>query len=210
MSIVHIPDWKKDVFSDKTLGRVLRASIGVVGSPYDAALAAAAMVFGMTIGTLSTFSWEFTASAGVIAAILQDWSIVAAGFAAAILGFLIAGFSIFATMTEKSLFHDLAQIKSNGRSISDFKFVFYNFLYVFIHYLFYMAMSLFVCFMFVPASPIWFAWSLVSDIDPYLARFCTLCFAIFFGSYSLYAVLLLRSFIWSMYQSLLIAIFADA
>jgi len=210
MSIVQIPDWKKDVFLEKTLGSVFRVSIGVVGSPFDFVISVGVATIGIIAGIFSTFCWEVTAPPNTIASIVQDWSVVSAGFAGAILGFLIAGFSIFATMTDKTLFHDLAKIKSDKRDISEFKFIFYNFLYIFIHYLAYMAVSMFVCFMFVSGSPLWFLWSIVNDADPYFAKFSTLCFAVAFGSYSLYAVLLLRSFIWSMYQSLLVAIFAEA
>lgn len=210
MSIVQIANWKQDVFSEKTLSQVLRASIGVVGSPYDAAIAIFLTLVGVGLGAMSTFYWQVTAAADEIARVVQVWSLVSASFAAAILGFLIAGFSIFATMTEKRLFHDLSKIKSNGRKISDFKFIFYNFLYVFIQYLIYLGISLVVCFMFVEGSPVWFAASLIPQSFEVEVKFAALTFAVTFGVYSLYALLLLRSFIWSMYQSLLVAIFADA
>lgn len=210
MTVVPIPNWQKDVFSEKTLSAAVRAAFGVVGSPHDVAITIFVGAVGIAIGVGSTFFWDWTAEPGVTARIVQGWSVVAAGFASAILGFLIAGFSIFAAMTDKALFHELASIKSNGRSISDFKFVFYNFIYVFIQYLLYLAVSLFVCFSFVDHSPIWFLASNIYDHDAYLVKFCTLLFAVFFASYSVYALLLLRSFIWSMYQALLIAIFADA
>lgn len=113
-------------------------------------------------------------------------------------------------MTERKLFHEMAQIKTNGRSISDFKFIFYNFLFVFIHYLKFLGVSLVFCFLLVPQSPVWFVGKFFYEKDPYFVRTLALIVAVIFGSYCLYMLMLLRSFIWSMYQSLLIAIFADA
>jgi hypothetical protein len=210
MTVVQIPKWQDDVFTEKTLSSALRAAIGVVGSPHDVAIVVFVGLAGLVLSVASTCVWEVTATADVTAKIVQGWSVVAAGFASAILGFLIAGFSIFAAMTDKTLFHGLAQIKSNGREISDFKFIFYNFLYVFIQYLLYLAVTLAVCFLFVPQSPLWFVASVVSVTFPSAVAFSALAFAVLFGTYSLYVLLLLRSFIWSMYQALLIAIFADA
>jgi hypothetical protein len=210
MSVVQIQNWQKDVFSEKTLSSALKASFGVVGSPHDVAIALLVGLVGLGLSVASTFAWEWTAAPSVTAKIVQSWSVVAAGFASAILGFLIAGFSIFAAMTEKKLFHDLAKIKSNEREISDFKFIFYNFLYVFIHYLAYLFVTLLIVFLFVEGSPLWFLMSLANDNYPKTVAFATISSATIFAAYSIYALLLLRSFIWSMYQALLIAIFADA
>nr|WP_314432483.1 hypothetical protein [uncultured Brevundimonas sp.] len=210
MSVVQIPNWQKDVFSEKTLSAALRAALGVVGSPADVGVTIFIGAVGIALSAGSTFAWDWTAAPSVTAKIIQNWSVIASGFASAILGFLIAGFSIFAAMTDKSLFHDLAKIKSNGRDISDFKFIFYNFLYVFIQYLLYLSLTLLICFSFVKGSPVWLIGSIINIHNPDFAKFITLCMAVFYLSYSVYTLLLLRSFIWSMYQSLLIAIFADA
>jgi len=208
MSFTHIPNWQKDVFAEASLSRVLKASWGVVGSKHDFWLTAGLCSVGILIAALSVFVWQNAAGPGLTARIMQSWSIVAGGFGAAILGFLIAGFSIFAAMTDKALFHELAQIKSDGRDISDFKFIFYNFLYVFVHYLAFSIASIAICFLFVPDSPLWYVARIIYEFDGFFIRFIVLISAVLFGSYTFYILLLLRSFIWSMYQSLLIAIFA--
>lgn len=210
MTIRLIPDWKDDVFREKKFSSVLRASFGVVGSPWDAGVFLVALTTGLAVVSWAGYIADYLAPASVTYKILQAWGALALGLASSILGFLIAGFSIFAAMTRKELFWELAKIGTKSRNISDFKFIFFNFLFVFAHYLIYLIFSVVLAFLFVKGSPVWLVAILAqSNTDIYVDLICAYI-GVLFGSYSLYILLLLRSFIWSMYQSLLIAIFADA
>lgn len=210
MTIRLIPNWKDDVFKEKKFSSVLRASFGVVGSPWDAVAFGFTLVLGLVVVSWAEYCSDYLAPAAVTYKMMQAWGTLALGLASSILGFLIAGFSIFATMTKKELFWELAEIETEPRNISDFKFIFFNFLFVFAHYLAYLIFSVVLAFFFVKGSPIWLlaVW-MNANLDISIDLVCGFL-AVFFCCYSLYVLLLLRSFIWSMYQSLLIAIFTDA
>lgn len=210
MTIRIIPNWKDDVFKEKKFSSVLRASFGVVGSPWDAVAFGITLVGGMLVVCWAEYCSDYLAPAAVTYKMIHAWGVLALGLASSILGFLIAGFSIFAAMTKKELFWDLAKIETEPRNISDFKFIFFNFLFVFAHYLAYIIFSVTLTFLFVKGSPIWFlAIWMKSELYFPIDLFCGFV-AVIFCCYTVYILLLLRSFIWNMYQSLLVAIFADA
>jgi hypothetical protein len=210
MTIRLIPNWKADAFQEKKFSSVLRASFGVVGSRWDVIVFSIALASGLAVATWAEYIADYLAPASVTYKILQAWGALALGLASSILGFLIAGFSIFAAMTKKELFWELAEIETAPRKISDFKFIFFNFLFVFAHYLFYLMLSVALAFLFVKGSPVWLAAIEIQSGTNISVDLLCAYVGVLFGCYSLYILLLLRSFIWSMYQSLLIAIFADA
>ncbi len=207
--IVPIPDWKIDAIKEKSFSSIILASVGVVGSKVDIALFASMLAVGTGGVVAARIHFEQLTMPWVTATIVQQWANFGAAFAVAILGFLIAGFSVFATVTRPTVFHLLAKFRQANRKISDFKFVFFNFLYVFAHYIAYLAACMAVVFAFTKQSPAWFAGYLLWKINPVAIDIATALFGVLIVSYSLFAILLLRSFLWNLYQGLLFAIFVD-
>ena len=74
--------------------------------------------------------------------------------AVGILGFLIAGFSIFASITRADLFIALANIPYEETEINSLQFVFFNFINVFIVYLGLLVYSLIVILALDDHSPV--------------------------------------------------------
>lgn len=206
--IVIIPNWKEDATSDTSFYRVLKSSIGVVGNKKDQKFIIALLF----VSTVSTFVFSYfglLAHPKIVSQIMLSWSTLLANVSVAILGFLIAGFSIFATMTRPSLFRYMSRYKAEGRPISDFKFVFYNFLYIFVHYLILLSVSIFLSFMMVERSPVWLLFKSIYQTAPSIIDLITVFVAVLFCIYVLYCILLLKSFLWNLYQTLIFAIFVD-
>jgi len=206
--IVKIDNWRDDATGDDSFAKVIRSSFGVVGNKTDLIVVAALFVIAL-VGIAFAQKEGLIAHPRDVAKMVGQWAVLSANVSVAILGFLIAGFSIFATMTRPSLFRFMARYKANGRSISDFKFVFYNFLYIFVHYLSVLAISIITSFMFVPQSPAWFFADRLYDVIPNAVQLSVVIYAAFFIVYVIFSLLLLKSFLWNLYQTLIFAIFFD-
>jgi hypothetical protein len=74
-------------------------------------------------------------SSSALAERVRSWATVGFGFSVAILGFLLAGFTIFATMTRTDLAVEMAKQKEDETGLSYLKYNFAAFLDVFIKYL---------------------------------------------------------------------------
>lgn len=207
--IVPIPDWKNEAIKEKGFGAIILSSLGTVGSKVDVALFALMLVSGTVGVVVARIEFDQLALPWLTATIVQQWANFAATFAATILGFLISGFSVFATVTRPSVFHLLAQFRQQDRKISEFKFVFYNFLYIFAHYIVYLSICMVAVFAFTRESPVWFAGHFIWQHTPILVDILTATLGVLIVSYSILSLLLLRSFLWNLYQGLLFAIFVE-
>ena len=120
----------------------------------------------------------------------------------AILGFLVAGFSIFISMAKKENLKTLAMVRYKDTQLSHFKHIMFNFLNVFSIYLVALSISLAI-FVVVPLGKIpAFPFQLDDSVVILLNSF-VLCFQVLLAIYS---IVRLKSFIWNMYQALIIEI----
>jgi len=85
--------------------------------------------------TMAAYLWFGAPSRGEVA--LQVRSLASTGFqfSSAMLGFLIAGFTIFATTTKPSLFRQLLATKHEPTGHSQLKWTFLIFIHVFAHFI---------------------------------------------------------------------------
>ena len=127
-------------------------------------------------------------------------------FSLSILGFLIAGFSIFASVTKPELFITLANISYDGTEINRLQFVFFNFLNVFSVYLVLLALSMIVQLVFSPSSPAMLLGQHIVDGYPILGFATNAMMLLAFGVLFVEAFLKLKSFIWNLYQTVLVSI----
>lgn len=120
----------------------------------------------------------------------------------AILGFLIAGFSIFVTLIPKSTLIALSKARYKETSISHFKEIIFNFLNVFTVYLICLVMSLTIN----TLCPLgWSPLITISVDSAYVVAFNSIVLGAMVMT-ALYSILRLKSFIWTMYQGLLVNI----
>lgn len=126
-----IVNWKSDLFKEKSLHEVFRASKALPKSPHNKFLYA---LSGMMIaGTVAV--WTATQQIAGSAKAVITVADIAFDLSVQILGFLIGGFAIFATVTDDRLMIRLAQAPMKGSELSVFKHVFFNFLSVFYIYI---------------------------------------------------------------------------
>lgn len=84
---------------------------------------------------LSIYAFSSPQSTNQLANQVRDWADFGFGFSIGIMGFLIAGFSIFATVSKPNLFINMATIIEKRSKLSYLKYIFYGFMNVFIIYL---------------------------------------------------------------------------
>jgi hypothetical protein len=135
-----------------------------------------------------------------------------AGFAftTAILGFLIAGFAIFASITKPGVFILLAKLDHKKEGISRLQFIFFNFLLVFIHFLTFLGLCLMVKVTLYSGGPLSGALRWVAESRQLVIVIgASLMFAIM-TAWLIFLLMLLKSFIWNLYQAVLVTILTEA
>jgi hypothetical protein len=127
-----------------------------------------------------------------------------------LLGFLIAGFAIFASITKPEIFIMLANLPHTKGDITRLQFIFFNFLFVFIHFILFLAVSVFVKTVLPSNGPLSGLLQWLATTHPtILSVFAGLLMCIL-SAWLVFILMLLKSFIWNMYQSILLAIAAEA
>jgi hypothetical protein len=127
-------------------------------------------------------------------------------FATSILGFLVAGFTVFVTVIRIDMFLTMARTEKANTGESVLKYNLSAFIVTFVHYTSY----IFVCLMselFLQPGGLASVAFANANTYPHLApwtplahRFCAAVLLVTFGAWTAYMVLLLKSFIYNVYQ----------
>lgn len=208
-------DWKKDVFRQKSLWQVYqisRKSFPRRGS--SKAIFSIFLLLGLAFTVWGAFFGKNVYTIGQSAQLVHDVVDGCFVFALSILGFLVAGFSIFASVTKVDLFILLAQLpyKNEGKEtgLSRLQFIFFNFLNVFSIYLWLLAFCLFVKIGFSPQSPVTRASEMLSTLYPIVVLTINFFAASLLTVWLIDALLRLKAFIWNLYQAVLLSIVTEA
>jgi hypothetical protein len=202
--------WQDRLTREKSLLAVYRKARKVASAPINARFAGG--VFVALVLALAANAWFDMPIAPYSSLILGIREVADAGFAftTAILGFLIAGFAIFASITKPGVFILLAKLDHKKEGISRLQFIFFNFLLVFIHFLTFLGLCLMVKVTLYSGGPLsgalrWLAESrqLVIVIG------ASLMFAAM-TAWLVFLLMLLKSFIWNLYQAVLVTILTEA
>jgi hypothetical protein len=200
----QIEKWDTDLLNEKSLSDVFRKSRSIVSSKSNDVIFKTSVFFALCyIVAIANYDVD---NSRITDAISRASSLIAS-LSVSILGFLIAGFSIFATITNKELLRKLAQTRYKKTNLSQFKYIFFNFINVFSVFLFALAFSQ-VIFIVTPLG-----WAPFIEQRQILNSFSVEVFNSIILSalciVSLYSFLRLKSFIWSLYQSILITTILD-
>ena len=135
-------DWKDNLFTEENLWTIYRQSPGVARRPFNLLIAILSFLF-----LLAFVIWDRYVFAPSIDAInyvetIRSWASLGINFSSTILGFLLAGFTVFATITNPRLFVALAKADHNDFPYSELKFAFFSFLNVFVNYLSFLSLVL--------------------------------------------------------------------
>lgn len=131
-------------------------------------------------------------------------------FTTSILGFLIAGFAIFASVTKPELFVVLAQLPHKKSDITQLQFVFFNFLLVFIHYILFLAVCVAMKIGLASGGPFAGVLRLIADTEPVVITYVGSLLLALIVAWFVFLLMLLKSFVWNIYQAVLLAIAAEA
>lgn len=199
-------DWRDKITEEKSLLDVYWKARKVASSKGNRLIAGLTFLLLLTLFLTDKHFGLGLFSSEAMSKLIEQAGDIGFTLTTAILGFLIAGFSIFSSITKPEIFAALAKLDHKDSGLSRLQFIFFNFLLVFIHYLAFLAVSiaikLFLPFfvevvslvetrLAVPHSVVWWAVEVLIAI--------ALAWLVFL-------VMLLKSFIWNIYQAVLIVI----
>ena len=199
-------DWQERATKEKSLGEVYWKARRVGSTKTNFRVAA---LVGIAFILFALADWYFDLavfSSGELKALLNQIAEIGFALTTAILGFLIAGFSIFASITRPAIFAGLAKLDHKDSGLSRLQFIFFNFLLVFIHYLAFLGASIFLK-LFLPVAP-----ALVDLVVQHAGMSAMQVWWAGVGlaglllSWLAFLMMLLKSFIWNIYQAVLVVI----
>jgi hypothetical protein len=202
-------DWKDKITEEKSLFAVYRKARGIALSRINKQVALAAGIISVLLfGANIYFNLAIAPYAALITTI-REIGEAGFSFSTGILGFLIAGFSIFASITKPEVFILLAKLPHKQGNITRLQFIFFNFLVVFVHYIFFLAVCLFIKVGLYDNGPLSGILRILAEEDRRFIVFGAtgvLCLLI---TWLTFLVMLLKSFIWNIYQSVLLSIVTE-
>lgn len=208
-------DWKDEIFAQKSLWEVYRTSRSALPRPKIntqifwtfVAIVGAFLVFLLVDG-----GEHFTDQDAV--SFLRSAAAQGTSIAIGILGFLVAGFAIFASVTRAELFITLAKIpyKRDGveTGINRLQFVFFNFINVFTVYIGLLALCLSIVLLFAERSPLLVVASNTISPHPLIPVLAVGSITGLLVMSLVTAILKLKSFVWNLYQTVLVTIATEA
>lgn len=193
--------WADDIYREKSLWDVWKASRVIPSTRFNYRVVCIcwciAVVYVLANLVLGVDNKEVLGAITRLSAALVSIS-------TAILGFLIAGFSIFIASTPKDVSRKLIATRYRKTSISWFKQIMFNFLNVFTVYLFVLVLAGFIS----TVTPLGWVPALHKTmiITTNLVAVFNSAVLASMAVLAIYAALRLKSFIWTMYQGLLVNI----
>ncbi|GBO81828.1 hypothetical protein AA0242T_2530 [Acetobacter aceti NRIC 0242] len=132
-------------------------------------------------------------------------------YTSSILGFLVSGFALFFALISKKEIKKLVYTaypikKNNEKKISCMRMTLYSFMYVFVHYALFLLLCLLVSLFFPEGGPLQYITTYIFNSHQYIMKITCLIFLSTISGWFIYIVMLLKSFIWNLYQSILLSI----
>lgn len=198
-----IENWKKDLVTEKSLRQVFVASKDLRKSKFNRIVYVITTVISFSVSVVFVYLEDAAQSADLVRSIAE----ICFNLTVQILGFLIGGFAIFATISDPKLMVKLAKSQMPNSNISVFKNIFFNFLSVFYVYVITLSTSVAIkIFSNIDTRRLYHTLSDIPNI--YLAVIN--CLILMILSYLLtLSIVRLKSFIWNIYQAFLIFLIAS-
>ena len=199
-------DWRDQLFEERSLSSVFVRSPGLFHSHFNQV----AMILVVTaVFLLLFYSYnglvDESSDVPAVVDVIISWSEIGTTISASILGFLLAGFAIFASVTRPALFANLARIEKANTGLSELKYAFFSFMNVFIHYVSFLSFCLIVSLsleFLVADSANW--QFLPGDVEK--IRISYVIFILVYSIWITVLILKLKSVIWNVYQIVLLSI----
>lgn len=199
-------DWKDALFAEKTLFQAYRKARKVASTRFN--FGVAVCVFVVLAVSMAVRACLVGEPLPYVSAILTSRTIATLGFsyATSILGFLIAGFAIFASITKPDIFILLAKLPHRTAGITRLHFIFFSFLFVFVHYICFLMACLFVLVALGSGGPFADLLKLVATWQPLAISYAGGALVAVGAGWFVFLLMLLKSFIWNIYQAILLTI----
>lgn len=202
--------WLERLTEDRSLAQVYRKARKVASSRWNTGVG---WIVFLALGAVMTAyaCWGDPAA-------VESWTVTGirqiaeTGFAftSAILGFLIAGFAIFAGVTKPEVFVLLGKLDHPTFGVSQLQFIFYNFLLVFIHFIGFLAVCVFVDVLLHPGGALTgVVTSMLSFVPNARTHVLVLGYSALAGWLG-FLLMLLKSFVWNLYQTIIVSIGIEA
>ena len=117
-------EWQRDLFKEKNFRDVYQRARHFVGAPKGKWTILAVFLLLVTANSMWWYLSESKYPSSSVISTVRLWAEAGVVFATGILGFLLAGFAIFASVTKADLFIVLANIRHKDTEISRLKYVF--------------------------------------------------------------------------------------
>jgi hypothetical protein len=208
--------WRDKLLSKKNLTQIYIAGPRFWTNTFNTSVLAIVLVFLVVFSVLDLdYPKGLGASGFAIGETVRMWAAQGFTLTMTIVAFLIAGFTVLATITKPALFVELAQVlhrDDDGKEtgLTELEYIFFAFINVFVHYLAFLLLSTFLVLFGTPNGPLaMVSFGLRSVLAP---KSFALLFHVLFvamGTWFISLILRLKSFIWNVYQVVLIVIVAD-
>jgi hypothetical protein len=162
-------------------------------------------IVGITALLAAIYVFLPTSSSAALAAKTREIAEMGFGFATSILGFLIAGFTVFATITKEDLFKRMARIEEPKSKLSYLKYNFFAFMKVFIDYLCFCGLCVAIKLGAFPNGPATSALQLLPGNETTRLWLARVGFVLVAASL-VYVLLLLKSFVFNIHHIVMTAL----
>jgi hypothetical protein len=203
-----IVPWKDELFQERSLWDIWRRSPSLSSSRFNTQVVAVCFMVFFISAVVSWSKWD--GNSKTLLASLEAWSSMGFIFASTLLGFLVAGFAIFATISKPALFVDLAQFNYPGSRLTALKYIFFSFVNIFVHYMSFLILAVTVRVLFWNEWPgsIW--GKVLAEDAPEVFVAVAHVFLVLLATWLIILLIKLKSFIWNVYQAVLLSIAHEA
>jgi hypothetical protein len=203
-------DWQNELFADKSFTALYRTARSHVAVRSTTVLVAAVFLISVVPILLGFMGAWSPLSLKVMVTGIRTVTTLGVAFATSILGFLVSGFALFFAITRSDVLVLLAGVPHEQSKISRLQFILCSFMYVFLHYIIYLGAMLAISVTLSPGSVLNGTAAYLRDQAPNGIRAAA---ALMFGAsaaWLMFTLLLLKTFIWNLFQTVLIAISVGA
>jgi len=198
--------WQQRLNQEKSLFQIYKIARVVAFSKGNVIAAVCVFLVAVLLLGSNAFTGMVFASIPTLQKAINSAADTGFTFTSTMLGFLISGFAIFASISKPDILIILARTDYKDPRISELQFIFFNFILVFIHYIIFLGACVIIKIVSGDSGPLPKALELANAYNEAIG--CALASTLLAGllSWLAFVTLLLKSFIWNLYQSVLITI----
>lgn len=203
-----IIDWRDSLFDEKTIWSLYKKARSVGKTRFNNVISSFVSIIIIVFILLNEFILrDRMVTLNSIVDNIRALSGDGISFSTQLLGFLVAGFTIFATVTKPDVFRRLARTKYEDSNA--LKYIFYCFMIVFIHYVCFLFFCVILKVLLSRNAPGAAILSLIPN-DSWIRSVIIYISLLVIANWFIFLTLVLKSFLWNVYTSVLLVIAAGS